>query len=126
MVIDFCIGGLYGYGPVATVQDALLEYGISKDDLMYKSFVYYKSDCTADNPWENEVSLYISQMRQSINDASELLSISDDVSASCGDLVDPLISTIDKLRYDFDVLLKGMTQASNMARCDRIAPLYKR
>lgn len=117
---------MYGFGPEATIQDAILEYGIRNDDLMYQSFLYYKSDCTIQNPWEDEVVVRVSQMRKSINAVSKLLGSRNQIESSCGYSITPLISEIDELKRDFEHLLSGMSRATNMARCERVLPIYRR
>ena len=93
---------------------------------MYQSFLYYKSDCTIQNPWEDEVVVRVSQMRKSISAVTELMRSRDQIEASCGNSVTPLIREIDDLKRDFEYLLSGMVRATNMARCQRVLPLYRR
>ena len=123
--LDFCIGdGIIG--PEATVQRALLEYGIKEDHLMFQSFLYYKNDCVTVNPWDGEVVLQVSSMQASIEIARTLLSQRDDIVSSCGSDMTPVMEQVSKLKNDLHTLVTGMDNAMELARCERVLPLYRR
>ena len=93
---------------------------------MYQSFLFYKSDCTAINPWDSEVKTQISSIQDSIDMADILLSQRGDIETSCGANISPILDHLESLRVGFENLATGMGLGIQIAQCDRISPLYKR
>lgn len=51
---DVCVGdGIIG--PEATIEEALLQYGIVEDHLIFQKILYYKSQCTTEKSWDSAV-----------------------------------------------------------------------
>jgi len=122
---DFCVGDGIN-GPEATIEEALLQYGITEDHLMFQSFLYYKSQCTIEKSWDSEVIMQIASIRSSIDATSNILTNEDNIKNSCGDSVDVFLETIDDLKRNLQVLALGFEGGLNISRCSKVLPMYRR
>jgi len=122
---DFCVGdGIIG--PEATIEEALLQYGIPEDHLMFQSFLYYKSDCTTENPWDSEVIVQLTSIQSSIATTSHLLTNEDDIKNACGNSIDAFMETIDSLKQNLQNLNQGFERGLEISRCSKVLPMYRR
>jgi len=122
---DFCVGdGIIG--PEATIEEALLQYGIAEDHLMFQSFLYYKSQCTTEKSWDSEVIKQIVSVRSSIDATSNVLSNKENIKNSCGDSIDVFLETIDDLKRNLQVLALGFEGGLDISRCSKVLPMYRR
>ena len=122
---DFCVGdGIIG--PEATIEEALLQYGIPEDHLMFQSFLYYKSDCTTENPWDSEVIVQLTSIQSSIETTSDLLTNKDDIKNACGDSIDAFMENIDSLKQNLQNLNEGFERGLDISRCSKVLPMYRR
>jgi ABC-type multidrug transport system fused ATPase/permease subunit len=102
---DFCVGPTGSGGPEMTVQNALLEYGMGEDDLMYQSFLFYKNDCNGTEPWEPIVAQF-QQLQDEMSAAEGLIEEFDEIgvenlTAACGTDFLPVITEVNNIQNDF-------------------------
>lgn len=122
---DFCVGdGVIG--PEATIEEALLQYGIAENHLMFQSFLYYKSDCTRENPWDTEVTTQLVSIHSSIDMAESILSNQNEIKDACGDDINAFIGSIDSLKDSLQVLQMGFEKGLEISSCSKVLPLYRR
>jgi len=58
---DVCGDGIIV--PEATIEEALCQYGIAEDHLIFQSILYYKSQCTTEKSWNSAVIMQIVSIR---------------------------------------------------------------
>ncbi len=122
--LDFCVGdGVIG--PEATIQEAMVQYGIEEDHLMFQSFLYYQSQCSVNNPWDTEIGNQAESIREAIN---VLSSFNDptNISEACGESIAPVMEQFAILMRELPKLALGLEDGMNLARCERVLPLYNR
>ena len=127
---DFCVGVGSNGGPESTVENALLEYGIKEDDLIYKSFLYYKNNCNGTEPWQpivDEFQVLQDEMGITEDLVEEFNEVGlDNFTANCGTGFQSVLVEVNKVHNDFQRLADSFEQGVELARCDRVAPLYDR
>lgn len=101
-----------------------MQYGIKEDHLMFQSFLFYKSQCTITNPWDDEVTKQLSSIKHSVDILGNLMLKSENITSACGTKVIPLIANIESLNEQLPLLTSGMEKGKDLAKCDRMLPLY--
>lgn len=116
---DFCYGDGTN-GPVSTVENALMEYGLNSTHILYDSFQYYKSSCTVDNPWKAYILPYDDLALNIVNNTSSFLTNS----SECGPSFDIVSGEVIKMQNHLSQFSTLFDQVLQYTDCDRILPLY--
>lgn len=108
------------------MQDALRQYGISDDHIIFHLFLYYKNECTQVNTWEAEITKIMSYLRSAISAAESFISQKTQVQVICGEKVVPIVNTFETLKQQLKNLSFAFERGIDIARCERVMPLYRR
>jgi len=127
---DFCSGGTDPGSPISTMEDIILRYNNTKQDLLYRSFQYIIADCTTENPL-NFVSEYELTMRTTKNQAKAFIKTIDDFGieklyAQCGSNVLPLMDGIQKLTESMDIIEANIKSTQELSSCSVLNPILRR
>lgn len=116
---DFCYGDGEN-GSLWTVENSMIEYGLDSTHILSKSFQYYKSSCTVDNPWKAYTRPYDDLLLNTINDAGSFLTIS----SECGPSISLVTEEVTKVRQNLALVSTLFDQVLQYTDCDRMMPLY--
>jgi hypothetical protein len=116
---DFCYGDGEN-GPVWTVENSLIEYGLDSTHILSKSFQYYKSSCTVDNPWRAYTRPSDDLLLNTVNDVGSFLTIS----SECGPSISLVTKEVTKVRQNLAIVSTLLDQVLQYTDCDRMMPLY--
>ena len=110
-------------------MNALLENGFNVADLTYKSFLYYKSDCSLEEPWTDKMTEYEQLINEGLDVAQFVLTRINELGDvnlmnTCGRDFMPIIQEVDETQMNLMLLLNNMDDAVQLSSCERVEPIY--
>jgi len=127
---DFCAGGDFPGSPRGTMQDVVRLHNMSKHDPIFDSFQYYVGDCMTENPL-HFIQPYQAQLQSIVGVATTFLKTVDDfgvdsVSKECGTNVKPVVTAVQYLLENLDIIQGNVASALTLSDCSTIAPILRR
>lgn len=120
MNADFCYGD-GANGPVSTIENVLVEYGLDSTHILNKSFQYYKSTCTLGNPWEEFLLPFESLIKGGIRDAEFFLAID---TTDCGAQFTDVVQEVSLVKDCLTTFLNLFDQTLQLTECGRVIPFF--
>jgi len=124
---DFCSGGI-NQTPDGTVMEILRRQNFTQQDIVFQAVEYYVNECKPEDPWQ-----FIRDYQTRVVDAdktvSQLNGAFDSVGVSrlnliCGKDFGPLVSLIQTMDGNLNVLETSANSAIQLLSCERILPIY--
>jgi hypothetical protein len=92
---------------------------------MFQSFLYYQSQCTTNNPWDRDVGIQVSSIQETINILHTFQNPTN-ITNACGTSITPILNQFEILARELPKLVGGMERGMDLARCEKVLPLYQR
>eukprot|EP00548_Thalassiothrix_antarctica_P011509 CAMPEP_0194163184 /NCGR_PEP_ID=MMETSP0152-20130528/79904_1 /TAXON_ID=1049557 /ORGANISM="Thalassiothrix antarctica, Strain L6-D1" /LENGTH=590 /DNA_ID=CAMNT_0038873155 /DNA_START=378 /DNA_END=2150 /DNA_ORIENTATION=+ len=127
---DFCSGGKYPGSPEGTMEEIILKHTSSVQDMPYKAFRYYMTDCTMENPlhfaFDYEPTIRIARERAHAFTVTISEYGLEEASEKCGSNILPLMNGIQRLEESMTRIETNIQKAQKLSSCSTISPILRR